>query len=545
MNGLVRPYREQADPRVALVLATGSYEDERLAALRAPALDAVGMGEVLADPGIGGFDVTTVIDRPEYDVRRTVDRFLDARGFDDLVVLYLSCHGVLDARGRLYFATADTERDRLASTAIEAAWLLDRLDECRAGRQVLILDCCFSGAFDQRAKGDTDVDLGRRLVGSGRGRAVLTASRATEYSFEGEVLVEGGGTVFTAALVDGLRTGAADRNHTGYVTVEDAYQYAADQVRLRDGSAQTPQRWLYGGEDTIVLARNPNGAPVVAAGLPESLDLSLNSPYPAIRQAAVRTLGEWLTSADPREVLAAQQTLQLVATQDSPIVAATARELLQAAEPEPPAPMPVRPVPHGLALLPMYVVVDVSASMAGARLDAVNQVLPELVDGMQLQPVVMDRVHLCVIEFSDDARVATPLTGLANLTHMPVLAARGGTSYRAAFRLLHERITRDHADLLNSGHPVSGAVVMFLTDGSSTDEWRDVYDSLVRNAPTTLTVLAIGMGEALRTEMLWMTLHPGVSTKSRSDIPVYGIPAVLRRVVESVAEDRIADDDFV
>lgn len=333
-------------PRLALVVATATYADAGFTQLRAPAQDASDMIDVLGDPDIGGFTVTPVLDRPEYEIRRAVGAFLAKRGIDDLVVVYLSCHGVLDARGRLYFAATDTEKAHLASTAVESAWLLDRLEECRARRQVLILDCCFSGAFAQ-TKGGAEVDLERRLVGAGRGRAVLTASRAGEYSYEGTPLpgVALNRSVFTAALVDGLRSGEADRDGDGYISVEDAYAYAADRVKAV-GGAQSPQRWLYGGESEIVLARNPRGVAITAAPLPEALRLSLDSPYPDIRRGAVTTLGAWLGSTDPREVLAAQQALQLIASQDSPSVATAARDLLHAAAPAtPPEPVPVVDIP--------------------------------------------------------------------------------------------------------------------------------------------------------------------------------------------------------
>jgi len=180
--------------------------------VRAPARDAEDLAAVLGDPDVGGFTVTRVIDPDERQLRREIDAFLSGRGVGDLVVVYLSCHGVLDRRGRLYFAAADTVKVQLASTGISSAWLLDQLDDCRARRQVLILDCCFSGAFAHGSKGDADLDLERRLAGHGRGRAVLTASRAGEYSFEGQALPGAvmAGSVFTTGLVDGLRTGAAD-----------------------------------------------------------------------------------------------------------------------------------------------------------------------------------------------------------------------------------------------------------------------------------------------------------------------------------------------
>jgi hypothetical protein len=101
--------------RSALVVATTSYLDPSLSALRAPAVDAAGFAGVLADPEIGGFDVRTVIDAPAQEVRIAIDEFLGERLPDDLVVVYVSCHGLKDLRRRLYFAATDTRKIRLAS----------------------------------------------------------------------------------------------------------------------------------------------------------------------------------------------------------------------------------------------------------------------------------------------------------------------------------------------------------------------------------------------------------------------------------------------
>jgi uncharacterized caspase-like protein len=149
-----------AGARLALVLAVSSYADPALRALRAPAVDAREFGQLLADPAIGGFSVTSLIDEPAQHIRLAVEEFLADRSPSDLVLLYVSCHGLVDLRRRLYFAAQDTLRNRLAATGVESGWLLDQLEDCRARRQVLILDCCFSGAFAQGAKGDPDLALG-------------------------------------------------------------------------------------------------------------------------------------------------------------------------------------------------------------------------------------------------------------------------------------------------------------------------------------------------------------------------------------------------
>ena len=156
--------------RLALVVATATYTaDPGLRQLRSPALDAAELAKVLADPGIGGFAVTTVIDQSAHQVRLAVEDFLDGRGTGDLLLVYLSCHGLKDARNRLYLAATDTRKDRLGSTGVEAAWVLDQLEHCRARRQILILDSCFSGAFAHGAKGEAD--LGLRTASSARAAA--------------------------------------------------------------------------------------------------------------------------------------------------------------------------------------------------------------------------------------------------------------------------------------------------------------------------------------------------------------------------------------
>jgi hypothetical protein len=349
-----------ADPppghRLALVVATSTYADPGLRRLRAPARDVGDLAQALADPGIGGFTVTTVIDQPAPEIRLAIEDFLAGRGTGDLLLVYLSCHGLLDARRRLYFAAADTRKDRLGATGVESAWVLDQLEHCRARRQVLILDSCFSGAFAHGAKGEADLGLRDRFLGHGRGRVVLTASTATEYSFEGDFegdpadAADPAGSVFTAALVRGLRTGEADTDHDGYISVDDAYAYVFDQVQAA-GAAQTPQRWLYGAEGRILLARSPAGPAITSAPLPGSLRAGLDSPHPGIRIGAVTELGAWLTSGDPARAATARRHLQEIARTDIPRVAHAASTFLETTIPSPPpavavpAPAPLTPVP--------------------------------------------------------------------------------------------------------------------------------------------------------------------------------------------------------
>jgi hypothetical protein len=322
--------------RRALIIATAAYSDATLAELRAPGRDAVALGGVLEDPAIGGFEVQALIDEPADVLRRRVAAFCAAGSPRDLLLLYMSCHGVLDDRGRLYYATADTDRELLAATAISSAWINEQLEDCRSRRQIVVLDCCHSGAFAKGAKGDSALALGERF--EGRGRVVLTASRATEYSFEADRVVGGGASsVFTGAVVDGLRSGDADRDRDGRVTVSELYEHVFDAVRAAD-PRQTPMLWTYGAEGDLLVARNARGA----EPLPEELVALLESARPRLRESAVAELAELLRGSNPGRAQTARVTLERVATEDIPQVAALARRALDGGAPpdEPPAPPP-------------------------------------------------------------------------------------------------------------------------------------------------------------------------------------------------------------
>lgn len=314
--------------RVALVIATSRYQEESLAHLRAPGTDARELAEVLADTRVGGFDVQTLLDAPHDQLMRGVLELCSSAGPTDFVLVYLSCHGLVDDRGRLFYASTNTERRLLAATAISAAWLNEQLEDCRARSQVLMLDCCHSGAFAKGAKGDSALALQDRFPG--RGKVVLTASRATEYSFEGEEVVGKGVTsVFTRAIVEGLRTGDADINSDGAITVTDLYQFLFAKVREME-PRQTPGMWTYGSEGDLVIAHSVRTREIRPAPLPPDIVGVLENPRPRIRGSGVVELADILDKGPPELALAAEIQMRRMAEEDVPSVAGLARVALEA-----------------------------------------------------------------------------------------------------------------------------------------------------------------------------------------------------------------------
>jgi ABC-type transport system substrate-binding protein len=289
--------------RSALVIANLHFDDAALHALRSPADDAQALHRVLSDPAIGGFDIELSLDEDESTIRRRVADFFADRDRDDLLLLHYSGHGLKDTRGRLHLAARDTTLRRLTATGVPAAFISDQITESASRRVILILDCCYSGAFARGSsvRADQSVHLQEEFGGSGR--VVLTASSATEYAFEGDRLSESSATpsVFTSALVRGLETGHADLDVDGDITVDELYDYIYREVR-REQPGQAPMKWSFGIEGALVVARS-----VRPAALPRSILDDLDSERVALRMDAVAALARLLGHEKPglREAAAA------------------------------------------------------------------------------------------------------------------------------------------------------------------------------------------------------------------------------------------------
>ncbi len=237
--------------RSALVVTTAAYADAQLAWLRPPVSGATDLAAALANPRAGGFAVEVLADATEAEIRLAVARFLSGRSREETVLVYLACHAIRD-RARLYFAATDTWLRYPQRSAVPAPAVLGELDLCGAGNRLLVLDCCFSGGFAEE-KGE--LDLTEELGLDGRGIAVLSGSRAREYSYEGRPIVpELPRSVFTEGLAVGLASGAADGDGNGIITVAEAYNYAYRYVS-QNTPRQAPQYYLEDGHGEIVLAR--------------------------------------------------------------------------------------------------------------------------------------------------------------------------------------------------------------------------------------------------------------------------------------------------
>ncbi|MEW6496907.1 MAG: GUN4 domain-containing protein [Cyanobacteriota bacterium] len=247
--------------KVALLIGVSQY-GAGFNQLPAATKDVAAMQRVWQHPDMGDFDqVIPLIDPGPQEMGIAIEHLFGGRDRNDLLVLYFSGHGVKDESGSLYLATRATRKNEwgglIRSTAIATRFIQEIMSDSRARRQVVILDCCFSGAFAEGllAKDDGSIDIKRQL--GGEGRVVLTSSTSTQYSFaqEGSDL-----SIYTRYLVEGIETGAADLDEDNVISADELHEYASIKVR-KVAPAMKPEIYTVKEGYKIILAKVPIGDP--------------------------------------------------------------------------------------------------------------------------------------------------------------------------------------------------------------------------------------------------------------------------------------------
>lgn len=346
ITGLLQDNSDKTN-RYALIIGTSEYEDNEITKLQAPNSDVTSLAEVLQDKKIGAFDdVTVLLNKTALEVKQTIERFYKNRIRSDTLLLYFSGHGIKGDNGKLFLAARDTYRDVLRSTGISDEFIASVLDGSFSQRKILILDCCYSGAF---AKGSKSAVLVGQSVndisafsGNGFGQVIITASDAMQYAWEGDRIIgDTRQSLFTHYLVQGLKTGKADGDQDGMISLADLYEYTYNQVVPH----QTPSITSTDMQGKLIIAHNPFPT-IQPAKLSHELIQSINSKVVWQKEGAIGELKRiMLTSQDPGLALAAKNHLQALAEDDSRRVSTAALAALAAATSVTPSPPPP-PTPH-------------------------------------------------------------------------------------------------------------------------------------------------------------------------------------------------------
>ena len=119
--------------------------------------------------------------------------------------------------------------------------------------------------------------------------------------------------------------------------------------------------------------------------------------------------------------------------------------------------------------LPVYLLLDCSASMTGPPIEAVKEGVKMLIRDLAMEPYAKGMVWISLITFSTTAEQIIPLTEITRISEVNIEAS-GTTSLGAALKLLCDCIDRDVRSRTEEQRGDYKPVAFLLTDGHPTDD---------------------------------------------------------------------------
>lgn len=172
-------------------------------------------------------------------VRSAFASFLNKPGKEDTVYVFVAGHGTVDDTGA-YILTSDSDPLDLRKTALNMAEFRSLVEGelNRAARVVFLADVCRAAAI--AGQKSSAVGAVVEKLGEAPGEMLgLMAARPRELSNEGPEY-GGGHGAFTWSVLQGL-AGAADSDHSGFVTASELIDYVTTDVPKRTGGRQHPR----------------------------------------------------------------------------------------------------------------------------------------------------------------------------------------------------------------------------------------------------------------------------------------------------------------
>ena len=195
----------------------------------------------------------------------------------DVLIVYLSGHGLLDKEGAFYFSTYDVDFESPQEKGIAFEVIDELLRSCPAMKKLLLMDACHSGQVDKdasdlplshinsnsmgvesgvqlvnsfskggKAKSRKNVDLTNSFtlmeqlfanINSGTGAHVISAASGDSYAFESPKWNNG---VFTYVLIKGIVEMEADLNKDDQISISELKAYVKIEVPKETKGKQRP-----------------------------------------------------------------------------------------------------------------------------------------------------------------------------------------------------------------------------------------------------------------------------------------------------------------
>jgi uncharacterized caspase-like protein/membrane-associated protease RseP (regulator of RpoE activity) len=244
----------------ALLVGVTGYQNHDYDTLRFPARDAESLAETLEaqkgglykDVEIKIVDVPTRDDLKEKIIGPpTRDNVLDGLYWlkhsatsRDISIVFLSGHGIRDAKQNFWFLTREADTERLRTTAISNDDLLDLISSI-PGKKILFIDACHAGvamvASIKAPLPEAKPDMNKVVNDfstAGSGLVVYGASMGTETALEDAKWDRHG--AFAAALIEAIGKGMASIDSSRRITTDMLDFYIVEHVKTMTDGAQHP-----------------------------------------------------------------------------------------------------------------------------------------------------------------------------------------------------------------------------------------------------------------------------------------------------------------
>lgn len=208
--------------------------------------DANDMKALLVDAAQCGYSPTQVKllldnETTHHNIRLGLHWLAERTKPDDTVIIFFSGHGGRIESGPQtgnYLIPIDTDPADLKKTAIDSETFTQLLGEIKAGRLLVLFDCCHAGGtgeikdFLPDAIPDFKAGLDERYydqLATGQGRVIIASSRSTEASW---ILPDMRNSLFSHYLLEALR-GQAHTYDDGLIRILDIFNFIAEAVPQR------------------------------------------------------------------------------------------------------------------------------------------------------------------------------------------------------------------------------------------------------------------------------------------------------------------------
>ena len=149
--------------------------------------------------------------------------------------------------------------------------------------------------------------------------------------------------------------------------------------------------------------------------------------------------------------------------------------------------------------IPVLLLLDVSGSMYGDKIDSLNEALKDMLDGFKQAQTLETFIKLSIITFGSSINLHTELKPVSDIEQISPLRADGWTPLGAALSMAKEMI--EDKDIFISGD--YRPTIVLLSDGEPNDDWINPLNDFVNSGRSSkCDRLAIAFGKDADTNML-------------------------------------------